>query len=348
MRSCSSSQPGQQSPRRRYLLAGSFATALAAGAMPLMSSPALADSSVCHVAPGTGLTAKVVAMTGQHVTGTVDATGCDIGVFIGSQATHVVVDAATITGANDHGVLVQDSSSDVITNSEVTGIGALHSADFGGAIAEDKAIELVGSSHVVVTNNKVHDNAGGGIGVSDDGTVNPGALQAGSSLPAVNNVIADNTVSGNEAGCGIVIAAYNTGAGVVANKVVGNMVSTSPAGIVIATDMPNSSATDNKVVGNTTTDNGLPGIIVHSNAPGDRLDGTQVSGNTVSNNATHIPGGPMAAGIALIGEVEPVGPATVTGNRISDEKNGITEANAPQVRTLGNTFSDVVTDIAVF
>lgn len=348
MRYSNSSHCAQHPSARRHLLSASVVTALATAALPLLASPALADGPPCQQATGTGLTAKIVAVTGQHVTGPVDAAGCDIGVYIGSGTTHVVINSARITGANDHGVLVQDSNNDVITNTEVTGTGAVHSDDLGGEIAEDKAIELVGASHVTVTHNRVHDNAGGGIGVSDDGPVNPGALQAGSSLPAVNNLIAANAVSGNTYGCGIVVAAYNTGAGVVANKVEHNSVTTSPAGIVIATDALHSSATGNKVIGNTSTLNGLPGIIVHSNAPGDRLNNTQVSGNTVSGNGALIPGGPMASGIALIGAVEPVGPATVTGNRISDEKNGISEANAPDVRAHGNTFHNVGTDIFVF
>src|SRR5437764_3425146 len=94
----------------------------------------------------------------------------------------VLISGVTVTGANEHGILVQDASRVTIQYSVVTGnVMAGHACPPSGAaqpecIAEDKGIELVGTSNSVVTHNVVSQNlADGGIGVADDGPTNPGA-----------------------------------------------------------------------------------------------------------------------------------------------------------------------------
>src|SRR5664280_2581008 len=122
----------------------------------------------CTAAGGTGLTASVIATTNQAITGATDATGCDLGIYVGPGVTSVTISHATVTGANDHGIFAQDTSGLQVTNSTVSGNGVAPTA----GIAENKAIELVGVSNSTVSGNTVSGNlADGGIGVADDGQV---------------------------------------------------------------------------------------------------------------------------------------------------------------------------------
>src|SRR5690348_11078329 len=92
------------------LLCSIFLTRVA----PVYASP------TCVAAGGTGLTTKMVISTGSHdhdegrgrtvSNVTVDATGCDIGIYVAPGSSGVVLRDVTVTGANDHGILVQDAS----------------------------------------------------------------------------------------------------------------------------------------------------------------------------------------------------------------------------------------------
>ncbi len=57
----------------------------------------------------TGFTVKVIAAKGQVITGTINATGFDVGVYVGPGITGVIITNAKIFGANDHGIFVQDT-----------------------------------------------------------------------------------------------------------------------------------------------------------------------------------------------------------------------------------------------
>jgi len=327
---------GSKLMRRRAFLVGFFSLIL--GLVPLSfglvagASTALADQA-CWTAGGSGLTALVVATSGQTITGTLDATGCDVGVYVGPGVTHVVIRHATIENANDHGILVQDTSDVQILNNTVTH----NDISVHDAIAEDKAISLVGTNHVTVSGNLVTDNVGsGGISINDDGPVNPGALNAGMARPGNYNTVSNNRVFDNHADCGIVVSAYNPGQGTSHNIIEGNTVSNNVAGIVVAADPPGTTANNNVVLRNTATDNAIPGIIVHSNAPGDTVSGTVVMFNVVSGNGadgeiglTH-PTGIVLAGTSF----GPNGPPTtyvtntvVMFNVISNEHYGVAKVN---------------------
>jgi parallel beta-helix repeat protein len=304
------------------------------GASALLLPPSLgtagaapSPSRTCLPAGGTGLTAAVVATTGQIVTGTIDATGCNVGVYVGPWASSVVISGATITGAKDHGIFIQDTSNVLVENSTVSGNGVSPTP----GIPENKAIELVGTSYSVVRNNIVTGNmADGGIGVSDDGMIDPGAARPGSPHPAMLNSVIGNRVTENGGGCGIVVASYNSS--VSNNLVANNTVVRNPAGIVVAADAPNTSVKDNWVMGNAITDNSIPGVIIHSNAPGDTLSGTVVQGNVISGNGFDPEVGlkdpTRGAGIILVGEVAPVTNTFIAANGISHEYFGVWERNA--------------------
>jgi len=108
-----------------------------------------------------------------------------------------------------------------------------------------------------------------------------------------------NLVKDNWIGCGIVVSAYNAGEGVADNVVKDNtVIGNSPpfatfppyiGGIVVAADAPFTTATDNVVLNNTVAGGWIPGIIVHSNAPGDFVTGTVILGNMLDSNGFLFP-----------------------------------------------------------
>ena len=299
-----------------------------------------------------GLTAKVVAVSGQTISGTVNASGYDLGIYIGPGVHGVVVTGATISGANQEGILVQDTSNIQITNSIVKDNGA------GGPTGpERKAIELVGTANCVVENNIVEDNKGdGGIGLADDGPVNPTAPNpvAAGPIASSGNLITGNLVQDNLVGCGIVMSAWNPGAGLKHNIVSNNTLIGGVGGIIVAADLPFTTATDNMVLNNTVSGSQIMGIIVHSNAPGDVVSGTKVIGNTLSNDGNE---GPpydpfLPTGIAVVAEV-PGGPnpsvlnnTQVLSNTVSNETYGVWVYNSPDTHIANLTTTLVTTPIS--
>lgn len=259
----------------------------------------------------------------------------------GSAAAGTTISGLTVTNPQSHGIVVLNTSDVSILDNVVsnTGLG------LNPAIPENKAIILTGTSSSTVMGNTLTNVVDGGISVTDDGALNPALAQpaSGVALPANDNLIADNVISGATHACGIVVAAYNSGGGVNGNVVVGNTVSHNVAGIVIATDTPNSSARGNVVADNTATGNFLPGVIVHSNAPGDQLSGTIVSDNTLSGNlADGEVGALMPTGIVVAGAVNPVMGTVVSHNVISGEHYGIFLTGALGTRLEGNQNSATV------
>ncbi|MCY0877585.1 MAG: right-handed parallel beta-helix repeat-containing protein [Firmicutes bacterium] len=287
------------------------------------------------------------ASLGGNATNTIlNASGNNNGILIdGSAANNTVITGLTVENTNAQGVLVVNSDNVVLSHLIVTHTGL----NPNPKINEDKAIELIGTQNALVYDNTVTDN-GGGIGLADNGSINPGEpTPFGTAAPSEDNVILDNTISGNSSGCGIVVAAYNPGEGVINNVVMGNTVSLSPAGIVVAADVPGTVAEGNSVIDNTATDNFLPGIILHSNTPGDVVTNNSIVGNTVSQNKADsevsTDNGPT--GIIAIGAVEPVTHTLIADNQVSAETYGIFLDNAPGVLGLtDNTFSQVQVPIS--
>lgn len=319
---------------------------------PIMSAAA---GTSCSIAGTTGLTAAVVASAGQTISGQViDASGCDIGIFVGPGVEHVTISGATVTGANDHGIFVQDTSHVSIRNSTISGNGvAPHS------VAEDKALQLVGTTNSSVQDNIVTGNfADGGIAINDDGSLDPGAPTGGSLLASTNNVVSGNTVSGNYVGCGIVLSAYNPAAGVSNNVVTGNTVTGTVGfskhgpvigGIVVAADSSNTTVSNNTVVGNTITDSFIPGIVVHSNAPGDVVSNNSVIANTLSGDGWgKIDGPPALVGIIIASGAPSaiLTNTTASANRITNEDIGIYVAGATGTHIGGLPLNQATTPVA--
>lgn len=261
-------------------------------------------------------------------------------IFItGAAASGTVIDGFTITDGADHGILVQNANHVTVENNHVTGNGT---AGIKG-IEEDKPIELIGTSNGIVKDNTVENNlADGGIGVADDGTNDPGTPGAtgGTMAPSKDNVVEDNTIEHNAGGCGVVIASYNAGEGVIDNTVVGNTASANVAGIVVATDAPNTVAEGNVIKNNTVQQNIISGIILHSNAPADTLNDNVVEGNTISNNgADGEVGDAQTTGIVEVGAVNPISGNSIINNTISDQQLGVYVIGALKNTVSGNTFN---------
>lgn len=329
-----------------------------------MFAPPAALAAECH-STSAGMTAAVdIEGSPAKLAGTVvNASGCDLGIYVGPGADGTVLDGVTVSGANDHGVLVQDVAGVVIRNSTISGNGVnIHTVPGGTAkLSEDKALTLLGTSDSVVQNNRIVDNVGdGGISINDDGNwPSMSVLTRGLARPAAGNVVRGNTVSGNLSGCAIVLSAFNPGQGVNHNVVADNTVTGQKfsgviGSIVVAADPPGASALGNVVLHNTVTYSLIPGIIVHSYAPGDLVAGTKIIHNTLvadnwAKGADSVTGKSVGIAVASEAALAPT-PSVLTDtlivqNSISDEDYGIWTSHAIRTRFVQNDFTDVVTDI---
>ena len=314
---------------------GWLASSVALGMVAATTAPAVAagySPAGCVAAGDTGLNAVMSASSGQHIHGTIDASACNLGIFIGPGVHDVVVSHATITASKDHGIFVENATRVSIVHNVLRGTVT----DPNSNIAEDKAIELVGTSNSTVGWNLVTDTVGsGGIGLSDNGPLDAGAPQPGILAPSVHNLVVGNHVLNSGTDCGIVLAAYDEGSGgVLRNSVEGNVVLHNVAGIVVAADLPNTVVKGNSVVGNRIKFNFIPGVIIHSNAPDDVVSHTSVAQNVLAGNGadTEAMGGngptdPTA--IILAGEVETITATRIQSNAIrSNEHFGIWIGNS--------------------
>ncbi len=134
-----------------------------------------AGASGCAQAGTTGFTAAVVATQGQMITGTVDATGCNLGVYVGPGITGVTVSGATVENATDHGILAEDTSNVTIQNNTVSNNGTQPNP----MVASDDAIFFSGVSGSTISGNTETNDFAGGIRVTDDGPLDPAAPNPG-------------------------------------------------------------------------------------------------------------------------------------------------------------------------
>ena len=157
------------------------------GALFVATLPGVASAATCtptgFMRDGMNLTA---AQIGGTVTGPLEATGCNIGVYYGPTDTGSVT-AADVFGANYFGVLVNGASVDV-TNSWVHNIGEV---PFNGAQHGNAIVYLNGASGTI-SGNTVYSYQKNGITVSGvDADGNP------SSNPTTTASVLDNVVTGN-------------------------------------------------------------------------------------------------------------------------------------------------------
>ncbi len=281
----------------------------------------------------------------------IDATGLSMGVFVnGAGAAGARVMGFTVENANDHGIYAQDTSGVVIENNFVTNNGLSPNSHFSG---EDKAVEAVGTSYVVIAKNTVVANLYGGIALNDNGPTNPGYFSPGIANPSLGNLVTDNVVVGNKPHhCAIVVSAYNAGEGVINNIVSNNVVIDDQSGVIVAANVPDSQAINNSVIFNTIMNNGEGGVVIHANAAGAVVSGTLLVGNTFSGNGgpTSFPTTgqviiPKYTGIIVGGEDAKIQiqSTTITGNVFHNEYYGIYVVNGTGTVAYGNTVDQSVT-----
>lgn len=359
----------QKINRLGFIIAISFALIVPAAAF--IAAPTSFAAS-CSATGNTGLNASIIAVSNHVYTGTVSAAGCDIGIYIGSGVSGVVITNATITGANDHGIFAQDATNVTVSHSTITGNGlnphTCKGNETSNCINEDKAVQFAGvNSSIIADNNVSYNRADGGIGISDDGAVDSGAVSAGSSsshFTSSNDVIANNTIAWNANGCGVVVAGYNNGTATINivvknNSVFGNSFPKNPphgppaiGQIVLAADAPGSTLTGTVITNNTIDGSIPPGIVIHSNAPGDVIVNTTISANVLINNGDEAPPSPfftinspvLPTGIAIIGEsytnssgqVTPIPGGAKINNIVITNNTAYSDVNAVWVCNAGN------------
>ncbi|HEX4921072.1 MAG TPA: right-handed parallel beta-helix repeat-containing protein [Candidatus Bathyarchaeia archaeon] len=308
----------------------------------------------CSPAGSSGLTTLMVAKSGQRISSqTINAAGCDVAIFVPPGSKNVVITRDDISGAGIHGIFVQNSFNILITKNNVhdnsAGVPAV-SCDFvksGPCVNEGKAIQLDGASNSMVSDNKITNDQFGGIGIADNGPVDPGALNPGTLSPANNNIVIGNQIINVAHDCGIVVAVYNQETAsnnlILNNNVEGSLppfgVNPYVGQIVVATDGPNATIRNTFILNNVVNGSTLPGIVVHSNAPGDVISGTFIIHNKLGNNGYYpsffsSPNTPVAdngtTAISLVAEAYPgmPNPPTISGtvlinNTISADQNGV-------------------------
>ncbi|HUE58381.1 MAG TPA: right-handed parallel beta-helix repeat-containing protein, partial [Acidimicrobiales bacterium] len=204
--------------KRAVLLSAAFATVtgpIVGFGAGVAVSPASAGS-VCVAAGATGFTtANLVTASGPFSGNNtaIDATGCDLGIYVAPGTNNVTISGVTVTGANDHGIMAEHVSGLTIQNSTVNGNGVNPNHNLG----TDKAIQLVGVTGSTVSGNTVFGNlADGGISVTDEGGgLDPAAPNGPAGNVASNtDTLTNNYIHDNFGGCAIVIESWVAGAGV--------------------------------------------------------------------------------------------------------------------------------------
>jgi hypothetical protein len=304
---------------------------------------------------GTGLSAAVVAHAQQKITNrTVNATGCDIGIYIGQGASHVTVASVFVFGANFEGILAEKTSHVTVKNSTLTKNGnntidpsapALPGNGLHSYVGQSFAISVFGVQYATVQGNTVTANGRGGIGIMDNGPNDPGALTQNTSAPLIGsshvNVIG-NKVWTNAGGCAIVTATQNVGSTLSDLTIRGNVVhgtgmtATGPdiGGIVVAADLPASTVKNVTVQGNTVNNSFEGGVIVNSEAPTSSTRNVTVTKNNLRGNNWGFLEAPNTAGVIVFAAdgAQNVG-TSVTRNSIDAQFYGVwsTGMNRPHV-----------------
>jgi hypothetical protein len=296
-----------------------------------------------------GYTAKVVAVSGEKISGAIDATGYDVGIYVGPGVHDVTITGATVSGANDQGVLVQDARNVLVTRSSVLN----NDVDPNPSLAELKGVVVTGSTDVAVTENLVEGNKGG-VGIYDDGPNSPFAPTAIDStpVPEADNLVSRNVIKDNPGDCGIVVSAKNPGGGVMNNVVSFNTVlGFDPAtgdttlglgGIVVAGGSFGPVPVTNTVVShNTVTGGFLPGISIHAFGPG-TITGTQLIANVLSDNGMgSVSGASTGVEIFAVPGVGVIGGTQILNDSVSNDSIGVFHVGDTATHISHLTTNDV-------
>ena len=326
------------------------------------------EGARCVPAGSTGLNAVLVAKPGQILNGrNINASGCDVGIYVGPGINNVTIENTSVTNANDHGIFAEDASGLVVEHSNVSGNGVAPTA----GIFDNKAVELVGMADSTIAWNTISGNyADGGVGIQDSGPLDSGAPMPGPSAPVMthNIVVIGNDISHNNGGCGIVVAAHNRGGGVRYVTLADNTVISTPyasgahgpeiGGIVIDAPIPDTVISHVSVNGNTITGSLIAGIAVYAGTgPGSKVFAVSLTGNTLSNDGwgEESAGRPKPEAIMVAAYPSPAGTArplvastVIAGNTISNEYYGEWLAYTFDTTSTGNSISTYPGGIPIY
>jgi parallel beta-helix repeat protein len=304
--------------------------------------------------------AKAVTLRGDG-NPVIDATGFNVAVrMTGDGAT---VTGLTITNATGQGIFATNVDNVTIKDSVVEhndlGVGGkstyLYCTTKNFVPDCGEGVHLSGVSNSRVEGNTIRNNSGG-ILVSDE------------LGPTHDNVITGNTVVDNILNCGVTIVGHKKGAvdtkgklhpkvaGVYDNTFTKNVVTNNGttgtgAGILLANPKAGMAVYRNTVSGNTVSQNGLAGITVNENTPGQYIDSNVITANTVGTNnllksATAGNGATTAISVFVADGARDVR-VTVSDNAISANAFGIYALKGTVLTQSGNTFTDVTTPVYV-
>ncbi|WP_308491999.1 right-handed parallel beta-helix repeat-containing protein [Microbacterium terrisoli] len=320
-----------------------LAAAATIGALGIMGAGAAVADTGCQMAGDSGFTAAVVAHQGQTIKNTtVDAAGCDVGVYV--DVANVTINGVKVTGANAAGILAEHTTDFTVINSTVAHNGFHAPAaptppgtpPAAGQLDQAFAISLFGVSHATVSRNTVYDNGRGGIGVMDNGPFDPGRVVGlptyAENVPVSDVMVSRNTLWANYAGCAIVVSAFNTGNTVNDVTITRNTIhgTTGDAGnvggIVAQSNGVNSVVSNIMISRNTVTDSGEAGAIVHAAAAGSMTKNVTVTRNVLSGNnwmAEHTIGVEVSSRVIPADLGQKNVNTVVTRNTISNQFYGI-------------------------
>ena len=335
---------------------------------------AASNNDQINVAPGTYkedvVIGKPLSLIGAGAgLSIIDATGLANGILLDGYDNPglktVTVAGFTVKNALYEGILVVNTSDATVLNNRVVnndkegpvfGSGPAcngqpayetdESGDCGGAI------HLLGAVNTTVEGNFMTGNADGVL-ISDD------------TAASFNNVIVNNIVTNNPLDCGIVLAShapagstpphYAPHYGVFNNTVANNVsnangVEVGGAGVGLFSDGNGPGRTSgNVIVRNRLTNNGLPGVALHTHvgpafgAPADNMDGNVIIGNFISGNGadTGDTATPGTTGININsgGGGSPVRGTVISQNVIQNEQVDIA-VNTPA--ELNAHFNDLL------
>jgi len=293
----------------------------------------------------------------------INALGRDNGFVVqGAGAAGATVSGFTVENAAFEGILVEKTSRVTISGNLVKNNDQGHKAAKptgecapAGQIPGDcgEGIHLITVSHAKVTGNTVTGNAGG-IYLTDEFG------------PTSHNLVSHNRSLNNLLDCGITVAGHSnkavslltgkptpTTGGVFANTVIDNVVNNNGtkeagAGILMAGGAPGTGVYDNLVEGNSASGNGHAGVVIHSHAPLQDMNGNRIIDNKLSHNgALGDPefGEQGTVDILVASAVTKLTGIVIKGNFLSDAHYGIYTKNAPPLKKSDNSYKNVTVPV---
>ena len=299
------------------------------------------------VAPGTynenvviGKSLSIVGANKQ--TTIVEATGLSNGFNVdglhNEGLARVSISGFTVQNANFQGIVVTNASDVAISNNIVQGNDKnltfppnapptcpgipqyfLPGEDFDCG----EGIHLSGADHSIVSGNVVQNNSGG-ILLSDD------------TAPNHDNLISNNLVQNNPYDCSITLASHHFSMqldpnwGVFHNTVTGNTSNNNGhatgegAGVGLFAAASGGATFGNRVINNVLTNNGLPGVAMHSHTAPQNLNDNVIVGNQISGNGPDPdPNTVLPTGIVVFsddsGGAPPITGTVIAQNTIKNE-----------------------------